>query len=107
MAGSKLDAWFGRTWLRRGPVACLLWPLSLLFGLLAWLRRDAYRAGFFKSERMPVPVIVVGNIFVGGTGKTPVTLHLAEALEAAGWRPAIVSRGYGGRRGGRRRAIGR
>ena len=95
MAGSKLDAWFGRTWLRRGPAACLLWPLSLLFGLLAWLRRDAYRAGFFKSERMPVPVIVVGNIFIGGTGKTPFTIWLLGALRQAGFRPGVVSRGHG------------
>ena len=82
-------------WQRRGPLACLLWPLSLLYGTLTALRRAAYRAGVLRSERLPVPVIVVGNVVAGGGGKTPATLAIAEHLKAQGWRPGIVSRGYG------------
>ncbi len=63
---------------------------------MALLRRAAYRAGLLRHERLSVPVVVVGNITVGGAGKTPLTLYLAERLGALGWRPGIVSRGYGG-----------
>lgn len=72
-------------------------PLALLFAALSALRRFAYRRGWLTAARLPVPVIVIGNLSVGGTGKTPLTLWLAERLRAAGWRPGIVSRGYGGR----------
>lgn len=92
---SALESWFGRTWMRRGPAACLLWPLSLLFGLLAWLRRALFRAGWLSSSKLPVPVIVVGNIFIGGTGKTPFVIWLLHALRAVGFRPGVVSRGHG------------
>jgi tetraacyldisaccharide 4'-kinase len=84
-----------RAWLRRGPLACALWPLSQLFRALASLRAGLYRAGILKAGRLPVPVIVVGNIFIGGTGKTPLTIWLAQALVAAGFRPGIISRGHG------------
>ncbi len=77
-------------------VAVLLLPLSLLFMLIAGLRRALYRVGVLRAERLPVPVIVVGNIAVGGSGKTPVVAWLAETLREAGFRPGIVSRGYGG-----------
>ncbi|HCN90752.1 MAG TPA: tetraacyldisaccharide 4'-kinase, partial [Oxalobacteraceae bacterium] len=73
--------------MRRGIVACLLWPLSLLFRALAWLRRGLYAAGWLRSTRLAVPVIVVGNIFLGGTGKTPLTIWLVEALRQAGFVP--------------------
>jgi tetraacyldisaccharide 4'-kinase len=79
-------------WQRRGPLAHILRPLSCLFGALAARRRAATR-----PERLPVPVIVVGNIAVGGSGKTPVVDWLAGVLRAAGHRPGIVSRGHGGR----------
>ena len=82
-------------WQRKGPLACALWPLSLLYAALGALRHSLYRAGVLKSWRAPVPVVVVGNVIAGGAGKTPVTIHLVQALQAAGWRPAVISRGYG------------
>jgi tetraacyldisaccharide 4'-kinase len=92
---SSLESTLTRAWLRRGPLARALWPLSLLFRALAAVRARLYRAGIFKSERLAVPVIVVGNIFIGGTGKTPLTIWLAEALRAAGFTPGVISRGHG------------
>lgn len=83
-------------WRARGWRALLLLPLSLLFGMLALLSRALYRSGLLRSERLPVPVIVVGNIAVGGSGKTPTVDWLAAHLKAAGWRPGVVSRGHGG-----------
>jgi tetraacyldisaccharide 4'-kinase len=91
----SLESTLTRAWLRRGALACALWPLSLLFGALSTLRALLYRAGVLKSDRLPVPVIVVGNIFIGGTGKTPLTIWLAGVLRDAGYRPGIVSRGHG------------
>jgi tetraacyldisaccharide 4'-kinase len=85
-----------RHWHRLTPLHLLLIPASLLFGLLAALRRALYRNGLLKSERLPVPVVVVGNIGVGGAGKTPLTLALAQQLTELGLHPLIVSRGYGG-----------
>src|SRR5260221_882875 len=77
-------------------LAAVLWPLSLIFRMAVAVRRWLYRIGVLPSQRLPVPVVVVGNITAGGTGKTPLVLALAEALTARGWHPAIVSRGYGG-----------
>jgi tetraacyldisaccharide 4'-kinase len=93
---SNLEATLNRAWLRRGPLACALWPLSLLFGGLTALRTGLYQAGVLTSERLPVPVVVVGNIFIGGTGKTPLTIWLVEVLRAAGYTPGVISRGHGG-----------
>ncbi|MES2072514.1 MAG: tetraacyldisaccharide 4'-kinase [Pseudomonadota bacterium] len=84
-----------RAWLRRGLLARLLWPLSKLFQLLVTFRFGLFLMGYKKQTRLPVPVVVVGNIFVGGTGKTPLTIWLVQQLQAAGWKPAVVSRGYG------------
>src|SRR5512143_1540676 len=81
-------------WYRISPLHLLLFPLSLLFRLLAALRRALYRSGLLTSVKLPVPVVVIGNISVGGTGKTPLTLWLAEQLIDAGLHPGIVSRGY-------------
>jgi len=76
-------------------LACLLWPLSRLYGLLAELRRLAFRAGYFRSERLPVPVVVVGNVVAGGAGKTPAVIALVQHLQARGLQVGVVSRGYG------------
>jgi tetraacyldisaccharide 4'-kinase len=86
-----------RFWSDLNAVSLLLAPLSLLFRLLAGTRRMAYRLGLRRVRRFAVPVIVVGNISVGGTGKTPLVIWLADYLRQRGWRPGIVSRGYGGR----------
>ncbi len=92
---NSLEAIMTRAWLRRGPLACALWPFSLLFRALSSLRAGLYRAGVLKAQRLPVPVVVVGNIFIGGTGKTPLTIWLAQALRDAGFNPGVVSRGHG------------
>ncbi|MCG6984414.1 MAG: tetraacyldisaccharide 4'-kinase [Thiocapsa sp.] len=84
-------------WYGRHPLGLLLLPLSWLYCLVVRLRRLAYRAGWLASARLPVPVVVVGNLTVGGTGKTPAVLRLADLLQARGWTPAIITRGYGGR----------
>ncbi|TXH96394.1 MAG: tetraacyldisaccharide 4'-kinase [Rheinheimera sp.] len=84
-----------RSWYQKFGWSWLLLPLSLLFWLLSALRRQAFRLGLKTQQRLRVPVVVVGNISVGGTGKTPVTLRLCELLQAHGWRPGIISRGYG------------
>ncbi|MDR0563860.1 MAG: tetraacyldisaccharide 4'-kinase [Azoarcus sp.] len=83
-------------WRRRTWHAVSLLPASALFSGLAALRRQLYRSGVLRRERLPVPVIVVGNIAVGGSGKTPAVLWLVEELRKNGRHPGIVSRGYGG-----------
>lgn len=83
-------------WYRVRPAHVLLYPLSLVFAAIAATRRALYRSGWRSSMRMRVPVIVVGNITVGGTGKTPLITWLAEFLKDNGYHPGIVTRGYGG-----------
>ncbi|MCL2899996.1 tetraacyldisaccharide 4'-kinase [Brenneria tiliae] len=86
-----------RIWSGRSPLYRLLIPLSLLYGLIAFLIRQSYRRGWRKSWRAPVPVVVVGNLTAGGNGKTPVVIWLVEQLRRQGLRAGVVSRGYGGR----------
>jgi len=76
----------------------MLAPLAPLYGAVVRLRNRAFDRHGERASAVPLPVVSVGNLSTGGTGKTPVTLHLAEALAATGLRPAIISRGYGGRR---------
>lgn len=87
-------AWYGDGW--AGGLAA---PLGWLFGAVVRARRWAYGAGWLRVHRVGVPVIVVGNITVGGAGKTPLVIWLADRLHAGGHRPGVVSRGYGGRMG--------
>jgi len=85
-----------RHWYRLSPVSVLLYPLSLVFGLAVAARRLMYRVGLLASARLGIPVIVVGNLTVGGTGKTPLILALVKALRERGLRPGVISRGYRG-----------
>ncbi|WP_201284368.1 tetraacyldisaccharide 4'-kinase, partial [Klebsiella pneumoniae] len=88
-----------KIWFHRHPLGYLLWPLlwpfSVLFGVISRSRRKAYQTGDKPSYRAPLPVFVVGNITAGGNGKTPVVVWLVETLQNLGYRPGVVSRGYG------------
>jgi tetraacyldisaccharide 4'-kinase len=93
---SRLHAWLERAWYGRAPGAFLLLPLGWLFGAVAAARRYAYARGLFHSQRLPRPVVVVGNLTAGGAGKTPLTVWLSGELQRRGLRVGVVSRGYGG-----------
>lgn len=95
-----------RHWYRLSPVSLLLFPLSLVFRLLVASRRLLFRVGALSSVRLRVPVVIVGNLTVGGTGKTPLILALVEALRAKGLRPGVLSRGHGGNDTGPRAVSG-
>ncbi|MGH8714407.1 MAG: tetraacyldisaccharide 4'-kinase [Casimicrobiaceae bacterium] len=95
-------AWYAP---RLTPLSALLAPAAFAFRGAAAIRRALYSHRYLRVERMPVPVVVVGNITVGGTGKTPLTIALAEELARRGWRPGIISRGYRAR-GTAPRAVG-
>jgi tetraacyldisaccharide 4'-kinase len=89
----KLDSiWYSH----HHPVGLVLAPLSWLFCAIVKARKCAYRAGLLKTFRVSVPVIIVGNLTIGGTGKTPLVIWLAQFLRQYGFKPGIVSRGYGG-----------
>jgi tetraacyldisaccharide 4'-kinase len=86
-------------WYVRSPWMILLTPLSLVYRIAVWLRRQAYRSGLFPSHKLPVPVVIVGNITVGGTGKTPLVAWIATYLKTLGYHPGVVARGYRGKAG--------
>ncbi|SFM90207.1 lipid-A-disaccharide kinase [Izhakiella capsodis] len=86
-----------RIWSGQSPLWLLLWPLSLLYGLISNLIRLSYQLGWRKVWRAPVPVVVVGNLTAGGSGKTPLVIWLVTRLQQAGLRVGVVSRGYGGK----------
>jgi tetraacyldisaccharide 4'-kinase len=88
------DRW--QAWAQhKGLPARLLWPLAQLLAGINALRRAGYSAGWLKTERLPVPVIVIGNVVAGGAGKTPTVIALVRHLQHQGWRPGVVSRGHG------------
>jgi tetraacyldisaccharide 4'-kinase len=84
-----------QAWLTQGLIARVLWPVSLIYGALVWLRKLLYRLDVFHAPHLPVPVIVVGNVFVGGVGKTPLVIALVKQLTARGLKVGVLSRGYG------------
>lgn len=84
-------------WYDEGRTPWWTFPLSWLYAGVTRLRRALYRRGWRRSVRLPVPVIVIGNITAGGTGKTPLAIAVAEGLRERGFHPGVVSRGYGGR----------
>ncbi|MDR1530496.1 MAG: tetraacyldisaccharide 4'-kinase [Burkholderiales bacterium] len=94
IARAFLDSWYRRdaTWL-----AIVLLPLTILYAVVVEIRASLYRHGFLKIHPLSVPVIVVGNITVGGTGKTPFVIALVHALRERGFTPGVISRGYGGK----------
>jgi len=89
--------WLTDSWYKAHPLRWLLLPLSFLYRLVVFVRKHAYQRDILTRHKMPVPVIIVGNISVGGTGKTPFVIWLAEQLKQAGFKPGIISRGYGGK----------
>lgn len=85
---------FPSWWRNRNLISWFFWPFSFIFGFIVAIRRQAYRWGIFKTYKSTLPIIVIGNISVGGTGKTPLVIALAEYLKQQHLRPAIISRGY-------------
>lgn len=92
--------WFEHQWQTKSWAQVVLTPLSWLFACLAATRRFGYHIGWLKSQALPIPVIVVGNISVGGVGKTPLVVYLAQQLKSEGYAPGVLSRGYGGQQVG-------
>ena len=84
-----------RAWLSKSLLACVLWPVSLIYGAIVSLRKLLYRLDVFHAQNLPVPVIVVGNVFVGGVGKTPLVVALVKQLTEQGLKVGVLSRGYG------------
>lgn len=92
-----LSRWFLDVWYKDPFIGTWLMPLGFLFSDIVKFRKFCYRIGIKKVQRLPVPVIIIGNITVGGTGKTPLVIYLAKLLQEAGYKPGIISRGYGGK----------
>ncbi|MGR9099425.1 MAG: tetraacyldisaccharide 4'-kinase [Gammaproteobacteria bacterium] len=95
----KLIRWLESVWYGGNTTGFWLVPFGWIYTLIVGIRRKLYRDGVLKTHGMPVPVVVFGNISVGGTGKTPLIIWAAEFLKNAGFRPGVISRGYGGKSG--------
>lgn len=91
----RIEIAMNRTWSGRGPLSTLLLPIAWGFEAGTALRRRLYSRGMREVSRLPVPVIVVGNLIVGGAGKTPTVIALVDMLRGRGYTPGVVSRGYG------------
>ena len=96
MSAGAAYKWIHRVWYEDAPSGWVLLPLSGLYWLILSARKFLYDCGVFRTQRAETPVVVVGNITAGGTGKTPTVLWLVEQLRSRGFTPGIVSRGYGG-----------
>ncbi|WOT03890.1 tetraacyldisaccharide 4'-kinase [Shewanella youngdeokensis] len=90
-----MQSWVNKLWYEGHGLRFVLWPLSVLFAGITALRRLLYASGVLKQHTLPVPVIIVGNITVGGSGKTPTVIYLIELLRQQGYKPGVISRGYG------------
>ena len=98
MTGSRLSINLLRAWQGRGLLACVLWPISWLYGFVVRFRQGLFISGVLKSHKLPVPVVVVGNVVAGGAGKTPLVMALVQHLKAQGIQVGVISRGFGARR---------
>jgi len=92
----KIARWLQDAWYKEMYISSALMPISMLYVDAMRFRSFLYRTGFKKKTKLAVPVIIVGNITVGGTGKTPLILWMARFLKQQGYKPGIISRGYGG-----------
>ena len=92
----SIETTMTRAWQRQAAWLWLLLPVSWLYGFITAMRRQAYKIGLFASYRPPIPVMVIGNITVGGSGKTPLIIELVTHLQKRGIKVGVISRGYGG-----------
>ena len=90
------DDWAQKIWYGGSRLRWLLLPFTWIYAAIIKVRRFLYSSGVFRSQRVSAPVVIIGNITVGGTGKTPLTIWLAQQLAARGYKPGIISRGYRG-----------
>lgn len=97
MIKARIARWLEDAWYQEMYLSPMIMPLSMIYVDVMRLRRWLYRVGLMQSTRLPVPVIIVGNLTVGGTGKTPLVLWLAELLRQHGYQPGVISRGYAGK----------
>ena len=94
---ARIERTLTRAWTRRGVLAWLLLPLAAPYAVASALRNGLYATGLLRPFRAVRPVVVVGNLYAGGAGKTPLVIELVRELRARGWHPGVVSRGYGRR----------
>jgi tetraacyldisaccharide 4'-kinase len=95
----KISRWLQDTWYKEMYISSVFMPFSMLYDDVMRFRAFLYRIGIKKKTKLAVPVVIVGNITVGGTGKTPLIICLARILREEGYKPGIISRGYGGNSG--------